>query len=124
MTYGIINAQTRDWITHRAEQSGIELDRLGLDAGAPECGLPGHEEVFIPDNLYEISVMFEGALDEEFLVQTDCEVNIADWIAEGCRATSMLLGGERNWEVIVTEYAHDDAGPQRYRVSSDSESDQ
>lgn len=128
MPYGIMQESTRELITRRAAQSGIPIERLGLDPdfdkwyddkGEPKGGTFAEIGALFPDNLYEISVIFGGALDESFYVETDYEVNIADWIAEQCREESDKQGGEQ-WEIIVSSYMHDDCGPVRYRVTDES----
>jgi hypothetical protein len=118
MPVGTIHKTTRELIERRAKQSNIELSRLGLE---PDMDTwlddEGNIKAELPDNLYAITVIFGGALDEEFFVWTDYEVNIADWIAEQCAEESRKQGGEQ-WEVLVTEWIPDDAGPLRYRTAS------
>lgn len=121
MPYGTISEQSRAYIEYRARQSGIDLEKLGLEPEMPDLESEA-DEVPIPDNLYEISVIYAGALDESFYVQSDYEVNIADWLAELCRndVANETQSSSSSWEVIVTEYAHEDAGAVRYRVSDES----
>lgn len=120
MPYGSVLETTRKWLTKRATESNISMDKLGLE---PDMSFEEYEDQSAPDNLYEISVIYGGALDEEFYVQTIYEVNIADWIAEQCAIESRRNGtpGEplEQWEIIVSEYAFEDAGTVRYRVSSE-----
>lgn len=121
MTYGSVTQHTREWLTLRAEQSGISLDALGLEPDFDQWFDENDElkpDVELPSNLYMISVIFGGALDEEFYVLTNHEVNIADWLAEDCRNEVEKQPGE-SWEIIVTEYMHEDAGPVRYRISDE-----
>lgn len=137
MTYGSMHDTTRVYLIERAKQSNITLDKLGLDPDLSFEEAPG-DEVAIPDNLYQISVIYGGALDEEFYVQTIYEVNIADWLAEQCslesqknyelsvRAgiehddSSLVAPAPESWEVIVQEYAYEDAGPVHYRVTDEA----
>lgn len=133
MPYGTILEATKTWVLDRAAQSGITPDQLGLDAPAPSCGLEGHEmdedcdceSVEIPDDLYQISVIFGGALEEEFLVRTMYEVNIADWIAEYntfvCQLGVSAGKTAEDWEVTVYNYAHSSGeATVRYRVTDES----
>jgi hypothetical protein len=120
MTYGTMHDTTRKLIERRAAESNIELSKLGLE---PDLNTWFDDEfqlkvgVELPANLYEISVIFGGALDEEFLVWTDYEVNIADWIAEQCREESEKQDDE-TWEILVSEWMPEDSGPVRYRTAS------
>lgn len=117
MPYGSMHETTREYLIKRAQQSSVPLEKLGFD---PDMSFEEslEEDVHAPDNLYQISVIFDGALDEEFYVQTDYEVNIADWIAEQCAEEATHNEGA-SWEIIVQEYAYEDAGPVRYKVTDE-----
>lgn len=114
MPYGTISQATEELLKRRAGEGNIPVEKLGLDPEMPS--IPDR----IPDNLFAISVIVNGALDEDFYVLTDYEVNIADWIAEDLRETARVQESTPNaiedWEVLVTEVVYEDAGPVRYRV--------
>lgn len=113
MPYGTISTVTRDWLVARAARDGITEDQLGLEPELPDLESEA-EEVPIPDNLYEISITFDGALDEVFYVQTDYEVNIADWLAEQCAEESAKQEGE-SWRIDVAFYSISDDYPGEYK---------
>lgn len=98
MTYGTIHSTTRDYLTVRAIQSGLDTAKLGLD--------PSDENIDETVGCtFEISVVYGGALDEEFTVVTEYEVNIADWIAEQCESEAIFnlddLEYRDEWSVEV-----------------------
>lgn len=126
MPYGSMNASTEKMLGELAVKNGWLYPQIDFD---PEPGHTAdcrqkdrdHDENNTCDrpwaeNVYEISVIFGGALDESFYVGGDYEVNIADALAEDCRTEAAKQDGE-SWEVLVTE-ADSDSGVVRYRVSS------
>lgn len=125
MPYGGIQKSTRDHLAKRAEQSGVPFDKLGIEVWThqPDCNGSVAEDTCTcngADNTYEITVIFGGALDEEFFVTTDYEVNIADWIAETCAEEAAKQDSE-SWDVIVAEPGGEGAtGVVRYRVSDET----
>ena len=118
MPYGTITKFTREYLTKRAAESNIALDKLGLDYEFPE----EESELEKLDNWYEISVIFEGALDEEFYVVTDYEVNIADWVAETCRDEHEKSQDKLGWSVTVfrADTGDDDDPTVIYRVTDET----
>ena len=141
MTYGSMHRATREYIGERLKQSNLTWSKLGIEPcmeieergdELAYCTLPNdHNSVGAPRNMrahlfllpgtqteiYEFSIICDGALDEEFCAVTMYEVNLADWLAEHCRK-SIEDEEIENFEVIVTNYVFDDAGEVRYRVSS------
>lgn len=142
MTYGSMHRATREYVGTRLEQSNLTWAKLGVEPcmeiderdkdSWAYCVLPhDHNEIGAPRNtrqhlfvvlgealdIYQFSVICDGALDEEFCAVTDYEVNLADWLAEHCRL-SITDGEIENFEIIVTNYVEEDAGEVRYRVSS------
>lgn len=97
-----MHQSTRDYLLKRATESGLKWEQLAVD--------------FEEDPVYEVSVIYGGSLDEDFyLGDTGYEVNIADWIAELCAREAST--DSESWEILVTEYLEEDAGPVRYRVT-------
>lgn len=92
MPYGTIADTTREYVEQRAKESGVSVEKLAIEES---------EEV-------TISVIYEGALDEEFDMAYHYAVNVADWIAEDL---SRMNG---SWLITVTQY-----GDELYRVSND-----
>jgi hypothetical protein len=117
MTYGTISEATKLHILKRAEESGIAEFKLGLDFEFPEDLDFYAEQVNWnqPDNLFEVSIFAGGALDEEFTILSDYEVNIADWIAETLRSNEEV----EDWEVLVTVWTYEGGGAVRYRVNNE-----
>jgi hypothetical protein len=91
MPYGTISASTREYVESRAAESNISFGKLGIDES---------EEV-------TISVIYSGALDEEFDMSSHFAINVADWIAED------LARMNEPWTVTVTQY-----GDEVYRTAS------
>lgn len=119
MPYGTVRPETREHILLRAHQSGIDVSKFTFEPSFDFEDDPTVNGGVQPDDLYEFSVIYGGALDESFYMLTDVyEVNIADWIAELLRTESEADADHGDWSVIVTEYAYEDAGVQRYRVDS------
>jgi hypothetical protein len=110
MTYGSVSEETKELLYLRAHQSNLETDKLGLN---PDFDYEDPESW--PPNLYEISIIVQGALDEEFYVVTDYEVNIADWIAEDLRDNNA-----GDFDVMVNEVMYEDAGILKYRVTDET----
>lgn len=139
MPYGTMHTLTNEWIKQRATHSGILIAQLGLEPDLDFLECEGHESLSgaignveycdgscrstrdVPDDLHEITVIFGGALDESFYVQTDYEVNIADWIAEQCRHEAEKQDDE-TWEIIVTRPTFNDSAEDTviYRVTDES----
>lgn len=122
MTYGIMSSSTQALLAEHAVKSGWLYPQIDLDP------TPGHEpdckqrdddadccERPYAEDVYEIAIIFGGALDESFYVGGIYEVNIADLLAEQCKEEAAKQDGE-SWEVIVSE--PNDTGVVRYRVSS------
>lgn len=127
MTYGAMHTTTKELLQTAALEQGWfdkvtwpdELDWEEIE-----------DEGDVPENLYQFAVIFEGALDEEFYLATDYEVNIAELLAQSCRdeAASALRNDDSveidyhestpAWEVVVTEYAYEDAGPVKVKITS------
>lgn len=162
MPYGTMSPDTREYVEKRARESGIDLEKLGLEVfehnenclvqvsetlnqvceqlakvatvdtrqreaidAIQSCVaiLEDYSSDCICDgsgqDCYDIAVIVEGGLDEDFSVKTIYEVNIADWIAELLQEQASAQGFG-SWEVIVTESG--DSGVVRYRCSSEGES--
>jgi len=111
MPYGSVSEETRELLYVRAHQGNLETDKLGLN---PDVDYDDPESW--PPNLYEISIIVQGALDEEFYVVTDYEVNIADWIAEDLRDNEYVS----DFVVMVHEVMYEDAGILKYTVTDET----
>jgi hypothetical protein len=153
MTYGSISPATKEYLEDRASETGILVDKLGLDVlvHTTDCAI-GVAQVMsqleIPHHAvakselaarkiealkwlddqdcscdgdvnwsYSVSIIFGGALDEEFYVTTDYEVTIADWLADQCREEVRTKQPGEQWEIIVSEVG--DTGVVRYKVSDE-----
>lgn len=114
MPYGTIRQITKDHLLARAKDSGLMEVDLGIE---PEWDEESNEP--LPDNLYEIAVIYGGGLDESFYIQTDYEVNIADWVAEMLKQESEADADHADWSVIVSTVTLNDTSETHYRVSSD-----
>lgn len=110
-----VTAHTQEYLKRRAEQSGLKYEDLGVDPDVSFLFHDEDEEVSIPDNLFTITILFDGMLEEEFYLWSDYEINVADWLAEDCER---IAGKDEDWEVIVCPYVIDDAPPVHYKVSS------
>jgi hypothetical protein len=103
MTYGCISDDMRKHIEKRIAESKtirpvvLEVNYCQNDGCYPcdmDCECP------IPDGLFTISIIIEGALDEEFdIISGGYEANVADWIVE--KLNSENVG---NYWVIVSDY--------------------
>lgn len=113
MTYGTPSPETVELLHLRAHQSGLDTDKLGLN---PEIDYEKPESW--PPNFYSISIIVGGALDEEFDVVTDYEVNMADWIAESLRDDANIMA--EDWSVMVHEVMYEDAGILKYQVTDET----
>jgi hypothetical protein len=96
MPYGFVSDDTRTYIMNRAEQSNVS-EKVKLESEAEDA--------------YQVSVIFEGALDEEFAVDQPYAVNICDWIGELLFETC----DTPFWEVILS----DCNGEKVYGISGD-----
>jgi len=114
MPYGTPSVETVECLHLRAHQGNLDTDKLGLN---PEIDYEKPESW--PPNFYEISIIVGGALDEEFYVVTDYEVNMADWIAESLRDDPNMVEGE-TWQVMVHEVMYEDAGILKYQVTDET----
>jgi hypothetical protein len=119
MNNGELREHTLDWVTKRAIQSGVSLDKLGIDPDLDEyldedgATRPG---VTLPDNLFIITILYDNSLDETFCILGDYGVNIADWIAEDCE--NEATDGEY-WKVILSAYSQEPGeGETQYWVDS------
>jgi hypothetical protein len=103
MTYGCISDDLRAHIEKRAEDGNV-FGRFELEVSYclnqneypcdADCGCP------VPSFFRTISVIIEGALDEEFdIISGGYEVNIAEWISE--KLNSENVG---DYWVIVSDY--------------------
>lgn len=110
MPYGTPSVETVETLHLRAHQGNLDTDKLGLN---PEIDYEKPESW--PPNFYEISVIIGGALDEEFYVVTDYEVNMADWIAESLRDSHVT-----DFSVMVHEVMYEDAGILKYQVTDET----
>jgi hypothetical protein len=114
MTYGCISDDMRKHIESRAKDGNVfgrftlEPEWCGNQHEYPcdmECGC------FEPEDLMSVSIIIEGALDEEFDIESGgFEVNIADWIVE--KLISEKVG---NFWVLVS----DGEGNTRYSAQSE-----
>lgn len=100
MTYGGIGSDTREYVLKRAEQSNV-LDRIDLESEA--------------DDAYLLSVIIDGALDEEFCVGQPYAANVADWVAELLRETVDTAF----WEVTLCQGGNNEdvCGDEVYRTA-------
>lgn len=112
MPYGTPSAETVELLHLRAHQGNLETDKLGLN---PEVDYDEPESW--PENFYDISIIIDGALDEEFSLVTDYEVNIADWIAESLRDDPEV---DCSWAVMVHEVMYEDVGILKYQVTDET----
>jgi hypothetical protein len=125
MPYGLMHRSTQTFLIAHAVRSGWVSPNIDFDP------TPGHDTDCTKrdddadccsrpyaDDVYEIAVIFGGALDETFYVGGIYEVNVADLLAEQCREEAAKQDGE-SWEIIVSE--PNDTGVVRYRVSSENE---
>lgn len=103
---------SRKYVVKRATESGVALDKLALDL----------ENVYNKpaDQVVEVAVIWDGALDEDFYMDRLYAVNVADWLAEECANESEADPDHPSWEVLVTEYVPDDAGSQVYVTRSEN----
>lgn len=117
MTYGLPQKFTNDLIEWRAFQERITKFQI-----APP--LPTEEELDageqLADDVFEVSVICDGFLDEEFTVKSMWVVNIADWIAEDCMAAKER-GDIEDFEVLVHEWNPWEAGDLVYRTTDEME---
>lgn len=113
MPYGSISEPTHRLLEERAKQANIPLEKIGINPDMPS--IPDR----IPETLVEITIIIEGALDEEFYLNTIYGVNVVDWIVEELKAeTETPKPSFSNWEVILSSVVCEDAGETLYRQSS------
>src|SRR4051812_28788785 len=100
MPYGTVRPETRQHIESRMREEGIPLEAIKWE---PDMFFEdSRSEDPIPEDLYEIAVIYGGALDESFCIITCYEVNLVDWIAEMCMTESLADADHESWSVIAT----------------------
>lgn len=85
----MLSDEVAQYITKRAVQSNV-LDRIDLN---PDEYVSGYSYA-------QISGIYDGSLDEEFVVGNLYAINVADWLAEFYRDED---DPEAPWEIIVSE---------------------
>lgn len=102
---------TREWITKRAEQSGLSVNQLMLDPIQP---------------YWDIFMTFDGSADETLhLGDTIYVVNICDWLAEQCQLEGTINRAVANdpeplyWSIEAYPAARFEGDSPIYRVDSD-----
>lgn len=83
MSYGVCSTDTRAWIERRADQSGLTMTQIDIESESEYSLL--------------LSIIFEGALDEEFNVGSDYASTVADWVVELLRDQYPT----KEWEVML-----------------------
>jgi len=84
MPYGSVSEETREYVEKRAGEGNVSIEKLELETS---------DEV-------TISIIWEGALDEEFDMAYSYAVNVADWIAELLYET---YPDNSDWEILVSQ---------------------
>lgn len=103
-----LRPKTKAYIVHRALQSAVPVAALNLECNPDEARF----------DVVEVSILWEGAVDEDFYMDHLYAVNTADWIGELLlgeykRSTGDSLG----FTVMVHEYVHEDAGSVVYSLT-------
>lgn len=115
MPYGTASEDTKVLVARKMmNEAGVKPEHLIIEPELPsfedmtdsEC-----EEYFNKHSLYNVAVIIDGALDEEFTIEGIYEVNVADWIADDIEASHP----DKAYEVIVSEFVLEDAGSVHYR---------
>jgi len=91
-----IKSEAHEHIKKRAKESNI-LDRVIIDPEEYEDG----------KFYYSITGIWEGAIDEDFIVEVSYAVNVADWLGELYQ--TLRQEGE-SWQILVVEFFPDEAG--------------
>lgn len=116
MPYGSMHGTTEDWLRKRCKESGLDFEAAVHPDGQPETD--GADTT----GYYTVSVIFGGALDEEFCMgPTIYEVNVADWLAEQCEYEALKQQPspeypKDEWEILVHRFDDPDC---HYRVTSE-----
>lgn len=91
MPYGIIREDTLAHVVQRAQESGISPGALGLEALEEDS------------NVVQLSVIYGGALDEEFFLYADHASDVARWVGELCQTESEADADHADWSIILTD---------------------
>lgn len=97
MSYGIMHDATRAYVEQRARQEHRDIAELDLESEASDA--------------LSLSIVFGGALDEEFDVGYLLAVNVADMIRDQIERGD---AAQEPWEI----YLSDGNGDTIYRVES------
>lgn len=88
----MLSQSTAQWLYKRAADGNLTIDRLEFEPAEY------HDE----KSYFQITGIYDGALDEEFVVGGNYEINVADWLAEEYARCRELNGGD--WTIDVYQF--------------------
>ena len=114
MTYGSISPTTETYLKLRAAKENIPWEKINIDPEWDKCENANCGDISImdegcedcdggeiqPEFLRMVSIIYSGALDEEFYIDDLYSINVCDWLAEQLTLQGNRYGEE--WEVILT----------------------